>query len=75
MHCLLDRVGPMLDSRGVAVPPVCDPRHIAGSIHIWCGFTGAVADEAVIDREAASFEPFRVWRHADADNHHVGVDP
>ena len=54
VHCLLDRVGPMLDSRRIAVPPVCDPGHVAGRIHIWRGFTGAVADDAVVEREAAA---------------------
>ena len=42
VHRLLDRVGPVLDSRSVAVPPVCDRGHIAGRIHIRRGFTEAV---------------------------------
>ena len=48
---LLDRVGPMLDSRRIAVPPVCDPGHVAGRIYIWRGLAGAVADDAVVERE------------------------
>src|SRR2546425_10657158 len=75
VHRLLDRVGPMLDSRRIAVPPVCDPGHVAGRIHLWRGGTGAVADDAIVEREAAAFEPLRVWSDPDSDHHHLGVYP
>jgi len=51
---LLDRVGPVLDSRRIAVPPVRDPGHVASRIHVRCGFARAVTDDAVVEREAAA---------------------
>ena len=64
----------MLDAWRIAIPPVGDAGDIASRIHVWRSFTGAVADDAVVKREAAPFEPLGVWFDSDADYHYFGFD-
>ena len=73
VNALLHGVRPMLDSRGIPVPDIGHPSHVAGGIHIGRGLAGAVADDSVVERQTAALEPFRVGHDADAHHDDVGV--
>ena len=75
VHGLLDGVGPVLDARRIAVPPVLHPRYVAGRVDVWHRLAEAVAHDAVVKGEPAPVEPLRVRNDTDPHHHHVGIDP
>ena len=63
----------MLDSRRVAVPPVCDPCRIARRVTPGAASLEPSQTMPLSSVKTGRLEPLRIWRDPDADHNHVGA--
>lgn len=49
-------------------------RHVPYCVDRFSGLTAAVAHNAIVNREAACFQPVGGWRRAQRHGYHVGRD-
>ena len=63
----------MLDSWGLAIPDIFQTGDVAGGIDFGRGLAVGVADNPVVEGQAAALEPLRVGHDPDAHHDHIGL--